>query len=319
MRRYIARRLIWSIGTLLGASLLIFTMLRVIPGDVALLILVGDDSARGVSERQINELRHTLGLDKPLPVQYISWLGELVRLDLGTSLYTRRPVTYELKNRLPPTIQLTAVTMLLALIISFPAGILSAIWHNRSGDYAIRSIAIAGITAPNFWIGLLILLVLVIVFRWSPPLGYVNFWQSPTTNLQQIIWPALTLAFGSAAINARMLRSSMLEVLRQDYIRTARAKGLAERSVLIAHAMKNAMLPVLTIMGLQFAGLISGVVIMEKMFAVPGVGSGLFDAIVARDYPMVQSLIVLITVVVLVVNLAVDLLYGWFDPRIRYS
>ena len=240
-------------------------------------------------------------------------------MDFGLSLYTDDPIAEDLATKIPITAELVAVAMLMAVIAAVPLGIYSAVKQNTWGDYVSRFIAITGIAFPNFWVGILIVYFLVRLFDWLPPLGYVSLWDNPLTNLQQIVFPAIALGFYNMALIARVTRSAMLEVLRDDYIRTARSKGLKERVVIGRHALKNAFLPVLTISGWQFGRLIAGTVLIETIFLVPGMGKLLIDSIFHRDYIMIQAIVMVVTVVVLVLNLVIDLLYAWLDPRIRYA
>jgi peptide/nickel transport system permease protein len=243
----------------------------------------------------------------------------MLRLDFGFSLFYDSPVSEDLAAKVPITAELVVLAMLMAMVAAVPLGIYSAVKQNTLGDYCARFIAISGIALPNFWVGILMVYFLVRFFGWLPKLGYVNLWEDPLTNLQQMVFPAIALGFYNMALVARVTRSSMLEVLRDDYIRTARSKGLAERVVIYRHGLKNAFLPVLTISGWQFGRLIAGTVLIETIFLVPGMGKLLIDSIFHRDYIMIQSIVMVVTVVVLVLNLVIDLLYAWLDPRIRYA
>ncbi len=254
-----------------------------------------------------------------MPLQYVNWLVDLARLDFGKSFYSGRPVLSELAEAFPRTLELASVTLLLAILIAVPLGSLAAVRHGRVLDQVIRVIAIGGVAAPNFWIGTLLILVLARFFNWLPPLGYRSFMDDPWANLQQVIFPALALGYGASASLIRMTRATMLEVLRQDYVRTARAKGLWENVIILRHALPNAGLPILTLAGLQFAALLGGSVVIETVFVLPGTGSLLVNSIQRRDYFITQGIIVSFALIVLTLNLLVDLLYGWLDPRIRYS
>ncbi len=317
MYRYIVRRLIAYVPVLIGVSLLIFVVLRVLPGDVAM-VIVGQGGEGTITENALESVRAQLGLNKPLPLQYLEWLGRFVTLDLGRSLHNGEPVTALIGRSMPATMELTLLTAVMSLLIAVPLGVVSAIRQETWLDYTLRVISIAGIAAPNFWVGLLLILGLLFVFHWFPPLGYSSFVEDPASNLQKLVWPALAMGASFAAFLSRMTRSCVLEVLSQDYIRTAWSKGLRERQVVFHHALKNALLPVVTLLGVQVALLLGGAVVMEKMFAIPGLGLALVDGIHHRDYPVVQGIIVLFSMIVLTVNLLVDLTYAWLDPRIRY-
>lgn len=316
MRAYIIRRLLWAVPILFGAITLVFFLLNVLPGDIATIILGGEEGI--VNPEQVEMLREQLGLNRPLYEQYFSWLSGVVRLDFGTSLWTGRTVVSELALRLPYTTALVVLSVLISIITAIPIGIISALRQDSWLDYTLRSGVIAGISIPNFWFAMLIVLLIVQVFGWFPPIAYATPWGAPWRFLQQIFLPAITLGFRSSAASARMMRSSMLEVLREDYVRTARAKGLTERMVIYAHALRNAILPVVTIFGMQLAYLFGGTVIIELIFNIPGVGLLLIDSLNRRDVPVVAGVVVFIAVVIVIVNLLVDLLYAWIDPRIRY-
>ena len=243
----------------------------------------------------------------------------MLRLDFGVSMVYDTPVAKDLKSRLPITLELTIIALLLATVVAMPLGIISAVFQDSWGDYVARIIAIAGVAMPTFWTAILIMLFLVNLFGWLPPLGYAELWEDPLTNLQQLIFPAIALGFYNMALIARVTRSAMLEVFREDYIRTARSKGLAERVVIVRHALKNASLPVLTISGWQVGRLLAGTVVIEQIFLVPGMGKLLIDSIFQRDFTTIQALVMIVAAMVLLLNLFVDLMYAWLDPRIRYS
>ena len=319
MQTYILRRVVLFFPTLLLITVMVFGLMRLVPGDPALLRLMGDTGEAQFTQQQLDELRAHLGTDRPWYIQYGSWVGGMFQLDFGVSLYTDDPISTDIATKIPITAELVVVAMLMAVVAAVPLGIFSAVRQNTLGDYASRFIAIAGIAFPNFWVGILIVYFLVRFFDWLPPLGYVNLWENPLTNLQQIIFPAIALGFYNMALIARVTRSAMLEVLRDDYIRTARSKGLNERVIIGRHALKNAFLPVLTISGWQLGRLIAGTVLIETIFLVPGMGKLLIDSIFHRDYIMIQAIVMVVTVVVLVLNLVIDLLYAWLDPRIRYT
>lgn len=319
MQTYILRRVLLFLPTLLLITVMVFGLMRLVPGDPALLRLMGDTGEAQFTQQQLDELRAHLGTDRPWYVQYGSWVGGMLQLDFGLSLYTDDPISTDIATKIPITAELVVFAMLMAVVAAVPLGIYSAIRQDTWGDYASRFIAIAGVALPNFWVGILIVYFLVRFFNWLPPLGYVNLWENPLTNLQQIVFPAIALGFYNMALIARVTRSAMLEVLRDDYIRTARSKGLKERVVIGRHALKNAFLPVLTISGWQLGRLIAGTVLIETIFLVPGMGKLLIDSIFHRDYIMIQAIVMVVTVVVLVLNLVIDLLYAWLDPRIRYA
>jgi peptide/nickel transport system permease protein len=319
MGEYAIRRVLLFIPTLLIATVLVFALFWIVPGDPALTILAGGegDSGSGSAE-QLQQLRQALGLDRPMYVQYASWLWSVLRGDLGTSLWYKTPVWDQLKDRFLVTMELAVMAMLLAFWVAVPLGITSAVKQDTGFDYLSRVFSTIGIALPTFWLGILIVYALASFFQWLPPLGYATVWDDPLLNLQQLIFPALTLAFHDLAFTARVTRSSMLEVMREDYLRTARAKGLRETLVVGRHALKNALLPVVTVSGYQFGRLLGGVIIVESIFVVPGMGTLLIDSIVHRDFIVLQAVVLLIAAVVLMLNLVIDLLYGVLDPRIRY-
>jgi len=319
MQAYIAKRCLLFIPTLLLATLLAFLLLRIIPGDPALVKLAGETGDAKFTQAELHDLQVKLGTDRPLYVQYGKWVWGMLKLDFGMSMFFEEPVAQDLIDKFPITLELAVLAMLLAIIIAVPLGLVSAIKQNTPADYIARIISITGIALPNFWVGILIVYFLVLLFAWMPPLGYANLWDDPATNLQQFIFPALALGFFEMAFTARVTRSSMLEVYREDYTRTARGKGLAERVVILRHALKNALLPVITVSGFQFGRLLAGTVVIENIFMVPGMGKLLVDSVFHRDYTEVQAIVVLITVSVLILNLLLDVIYGWLNPRIRYS
>jgi peptide/nickel transport system permease protein len=320
VQTYVLRRLALFVPTLLGASLLIFVLMRLVPGDIAQILVyqTGSESS-AIQERQIQQIRAELGLDRPLPVQYVAWLGDLLRGDFGYSYSQRRPVNEILAERFPRSMELAVLTLMLAAVWSVPLGVVSAVRQNTWLDHLVRVLSISGLSLPIFFTGVLILYLLVRVFGWLPPLEFVSLADDPVENLAQLIWPALAQAYYISAPIMRLTRSQMLEVARQDYVRTARAKGVPERRVVYRHALRNALLPVVTFVGWWGGRLLGGVVIMEIIFAVPGMGLALVQAVSYRDYPTVQAIILVMALVFLTVNLAVDLLYGWLDPRIHYA
>jgi peptide/nickel transport system permease protein len=318
MQQYTLKRLGLFIPTVLLVTIIVFVVMRLLPGDPAIAILEG--SGGGVYNQQdLENLRQKLGTDRPIVTQYFSWMGGVVRGDFGDSLWFDAPVMSELKSRVPVSIELAIMAVLLSFLVAVPLGVLSAIKPDGWLDYAARGFTLVGIALPSFFAAILLILLLVKLFGWLPPLGYEKLWDAPLTNLKQLIFPALALAFYEMAFIARVTRSSMMEILREDYMRTARAKGLAERAVLLRHGLKNAFLPILTISGWQFGRLFGGTVIIETIFLVPGIGRILIESISHRDFTMIQAIIVIVGVAILAINLLVDLLYGWLDPRIRYS
>jgi peptide/nickel transport system permease protein len=317
MRIYLAKRLLLIVPTLLGVASLVFLIMRIIPGNVALLILGGDQAGR-IDPQQLAAMQHQLGLDRPLVVQFGSWLWGVARLDFGTSLWTGHPVVEELLIRLPLSLELAILATIVSVVLAIPFGLLAAVRQDSWVDYVIRVVSIGGLAIPSFWVGILVILFLVLYFGWGPPLEYTPPWIDPWANFQQMVWPVVTVGYRYAAVTTRMTRSTVLEVLREDYIRTAWAKGLRERGVVIRHALKNAMLPVITLIGTEFAFLIGGLVVTETVFTLNGIGRFVVDAVAHRDYPVVQALVFLIAFGFVIVNLVIDLTYAWFDPRIRY-
>jgi len=318
MTTYIVRRILLMIPTLLGAVTLIFLLMRLLPGDVALYIL-GSGESSDINKQALQQIRQDLGLDQPLIVQYGRWLWGAVRLDFGNSYWTRQPVIEELKRRYPITANLAVMSLLLGTLIAIPVGVISAVRQDTLADYAARVFVISGLSLPNFFLAILIILGLVHYFNWLPPLNYEPFWVDPWLNFKQLVFPALITGYRLSAIGARMTRSSILEVLRDDYVRTARAKGLREYVIVLKHALRNALLPVITIIGLELLTLFGGLVVIETVFTIPGIGRFLVDAITHRDYPSIQAVVFMISVFVVMVNLLVDIVYGFLDPRIRYG
>lgn len=313
MRKYILRRLLVAIPSLLIASFAVFAMPRLIPGDVVQLML--DERAYG---KDLADLRAKLGLDRPILVQYVEWLGRVVTGDLGESLWTKRPVLDELIRRVPITLELGALALVFAIVIAIPIGVLAATRQDSVADYLFRSLAIVGLSVPGFWKATLVVLLPAIWWGWSPPVHYTEFSRDPWQHLIQFSIPAFLLGIAAAAGIMRLTRAQLLEVLRQDYVRTAWSKGLAERVVVLKHSLKNAIIPVVTVLGLQISGILGGTVIFESIFGLPGMGRFLFDAVNQRDYPVIQGINLLIVTVVVVTNLIVDACYVLLDPRIRY-
>ena len=317
--RYISKRLLLFVPTILAVTVMVFLLMRVLPGDPALLILAGSSGDGSFKEADLLKLRRDLGTDRPLHSQYGAWVWGLARGDLGTSLFYRTPILRELGPRIPSTLELAFLAVLSSFVLAVPLGVISAVKQDTLLDHATRLLTFTGISVPIFVIGLMVVYTLVRVFGWFPPLGYAFLWEDPWTNLQQMIFPVLALAFFELNFAARVTRSAILEVLREDYVRTARAKGLRERRVVLLHALRNALLPIITVSGWSLARLLGGTIIIERIFLVPGMGTLLLDAITARDYTLVQAIVLLYAVVVLVVNLVVDLACAWLNPRIRYA
>ena len=313
MRKYVLRRLLVAIPSLLIASFIVFSLPRLIPGDVVQLML--EEKAYG---KDLEDLRAKLGLNRPLHVQYVEWAGRVIRGDLGESLWTKRPVIEELGRRLPISLELGLLALLFALMMAIPVGVIAAIRQDSLGDYAARSMAILGLSVPGFWIATLVVLLPAIWWGWSPPIQFTEFSKSPVAHITQFLLPAAILALASAAAIMRLTRAMLLDVLRQDYVRTAWSKGLRERVVVLKHSLKNAVIPVVTVLGIQVAQILGGTVIFEQIFGLPGMGRFLFDAINQRDYPVIQGINLLIVSVVVAMNLIVDATYALLDPRIRY-
>jgi len=313
--RYLVRRLLLLIPTFLGVSVVVFVLVRLLPGDAASLQLQ-DAKSTAADEAA---LRHQLGLDQPLVLQYVGWLGSVARGDLGHSFRSHQPITTELANRIPVTFELGLLALIIAAVLATIVGILSAVRQDTWIDYAARTAAIGLLAIPGFWLGTLVVTLPSIWWRWSPPLQYTTFATNPAKNLGIMIVPAVILGLGLSGGLMRLIRTQMLEVLRQDFIRTAAAKGLTENMMIWRHALKNAFIPALTVLGLQVALLVSGTVVLESIFVLPGMGRYLLDAVQNRDYPAVQGLNLLFAGVIIVTNLVVDLMYGWLDPRVRYT
>jgi peptide/nickel transport system permease protein len=312
---YILRRLFMTVPVLLLVTFGAFALIRVIPGDLATLKL-GQDA----TPLEIEEYRDKLGLNDPIPVQYAKWVGNLMRGDLGESQWEFRPVSEVVQDKFPVTMELALLAVFISTLIAIPFGIISAVRQDSILDQVLRFTAILFLAVPAFWLAILVITLPSIWFGWKPPLtGYAHFWDDPAANLNRMIWPAAVIGASSAALVMRLTRSSLLEILRQDYIRTAWAKGLRERSVIYRHALKGAMIPVITIVGLQLSVLLGGAVIAEQVFSLPGMGRSMLGAISKRDYPLVQSYVLIFSVIYLLMNLIVDLMYGYLDPRIRYS
>ena len=319
MGAYIAKRLLLFVPTLILVSILVFGVMRILPGDPAIVILVGITGEGTYTPAQLAETQRRLGTDRPLYEQYGRWIGDTVRGDFGYSYRHNTSVSEELKVRLPVTLELTIMALVMAIVVAVPLGVVSAVYQDKWPDYAAKIFTVVGISLPTFWAGILIVFFLAQVFNWGPPLGYAKLWDDPLKNLEQMIFPALSLGYINMAFTARVTRSAMLEVLREDYIRTARAKGLAEAVVLMRHALRNALLPVLTVAGYQFGILLGGAVVTERIFLVPGIGEALVLGLSTRDFNTIQAIVLLVGVFIVSLNLVIDILYGFINPRVRYT
>ena len=319
MTGYFFQRLALFVPTLILVSFLVFAIMRFLPGDPAIALL-SQGGAGSFTEEDLQRMRERLGTDKQFHVQYWEFIKGLVTWDLGESFeFTGVPVSEMLETRFPLSVELALLALILSYVVAVPLGVVSAVKQDGWFDGVARVFTVGGIALPPFVVGLLVIFILARFLNWLPPLGYAQLWTDPLTNLQQLIFPALVLGYFNMAFATRVTRSAMLEVLREDYIRTARSKGLHETIVIARHALKNAFLPVLTVAGFQLSRLIGGAVIIEVIFVVPGIGEMLVRSVLIRDYPIVQATVMLIAVVVLVLNLIVDLAYGWLNPRIRYG
>ena len=315
MQQFILRRLLLAVVTLIGVSWLIFAIMWMIPGDVAISIL-GD----GANPERVAALREQMGLNDPWYVQYGRWAKDIVRGDLGTSLFiANKPVKDLIAEHLPITVNLAIYTMTVAVIVGVTLGTISGIWHDTMLDYVCRVFSVTGLSVPVFWLGIMLLLSLVRVFAWTPELVWISPFQDFWGNLRQMLCPAVTLGYFQVAFIARMTRSSLLDVLMEDYIRTARAKGLHERLIVVKHALRNVVIPIVTIGSLQFVALLGGVVVTERVWNLKGWGTLLVNGVINHDYPLVQTMIFMFAGLVIVANLLTDILYGWLDPRIRYQ
>ncbi|WP_353181061.1 ABC transporter permease [Bosea sp. (in: a-proteobacteria)] len=314
MLRYIVKRVALMIPMLFTVALLTFFLLRVIPGDIVEVKLRADGG--NVSQEVIERERVRLGLDKPLVVQFGDWMKGIVTFDYGTSMWTGQPISREIGIRLGLSMQVAVMAAIVAVLIAVPLGTVSALFRDSWIDYLVRIVTIAGLAVPSFWLGMLIILGLLSLFNWSPPVTYTPFFTDPVANLSQLIWPALAVGYRYAAVVARMLRSSVLEALQEDYIRTARAKGVFERLVIVRHTLPNALLPAITVIGLEFAFLMGGLVVTEQVFNLNGIGRLFVEAVTRNDFTLIQTLVMMIAVMFAVVNLIVDLLYGVLDPRV---
>ena len=323
MSRYIVKRILLMIPTLFGAAVLVFFLLRLIPGDVCELRLAG--TGLYVDQETIDICRYKLGLHQPMMVQFFDFLVGIVTFDLGESMWTGKPIVYEMGLRFELSLQIAIMATITSIFIAIPLGTISAIRQDTWIDYIVRTISIAGIAIPSFWYGILIILGLLIFTQtwfgepWMPPLDYVPIWEDPWRNLSQLIWPALATGYRYSAVATRMTRSAMLEVLREDYIRTARAKGLLQKVITNRHALKNTLLPVVTIIGIEFAFLMGGLVVTEQVFNLNGLGKLFVESVMSSDYAMTQALVMVVVMVFIFTNFLVDIMYTWLDPRIRYA
>jgi len=317
MRQYLIRRILLMIPTLLGVALVIFLLMRVVPGDIVELKYAGEGAS--ISKETLQKERELLGLDKPLWYQFGSWMWGLMRGNFGVSMWTGRPIMHEVSIRFELTLQLAIMAMIISVILGIPLGMIAALKQDTWADYSVRVFSIAGLATPSFWLGVLMILVLLIFFKWLPPMEFTPLWKNPAANLVQLIWPAMAVGYRYSAMIMRMTRSTMLDVLREDYIRTARAKGLFEKLILIRHALKNALLPVMSVIGMELAFLLGGLVVTEQVFNLNGLGLLLVQSIERRDYTMTQSLVLLIGFFFVMMNFALDILFGWLDPRVRFT
>jgi peptide/nickel transport system permease protein len=314
MGLYILRRLLLSIPVLIVASILIFGGVRVIPGDICQIVLQIPQPA----PEQCANLRHELKLDKPAVTQYFSWVGNALTGDLGNSIITKRPVAGEIRERMETTIELAILSIVFAFGAGVPIGVYSALKQDKLPDVVLRGLAIGWLSMPSFWVGTLLITFPAKWWGYATPVGYVHFWEDPAKNLEQLYLPAIALGLALCAILARFTRSAMLEELRQDYVRTARAKGLRERMVITRHALKNAMVQVITHLGLQLAFFLGGTVILESLFSIPGLGTLLLTSVTNKDFPLIQGLVLVFAVIIVLINLGIDVCYAWLDPRVRY-
>ena len=315
MRRYIVGRLLLMIPTLIGVAILTFVIMRAVPGDIVALRYAGSS----VQQDVIDQERHILGLDKPMWEQFVDWMTSISRGDLGQSLWTGHSVIDEVQVRVPLSIELAVLATLFAVALAIPLGVVAAVKQDTWIDYAIRVFSIGGLAMPSFWIGIMMVLVTLTLWGWAPPVVFTPLFEDPIANLAGLILPAIAVGYRYSAVSMRMTRSTVLEVLREDYVRTARAKGLRETLVVVRHALRNALLPVVTVVSLEFAFLIGGLVVTEQVFNLNGIGKLLVDAVAHRDYPLIQALVLLLAAVFVIVNFIVDMIYVVLDPRIRYA
>ena len=323
MYRYILKRLLLMIPTLFGAAVLVFTLLRLIPGDTCELRLAG--SGGYFDQSALDICRHEMGIDQPKLMQFWHFIWGIMRFDFGKSMWTGQPIVSEMAMRFQLSMEIAILATIVAIVVAVPLGTISAVKQNTWIDYVVRAISIAGIAMPSFWLGILIILGLLIGTQhflgtpWMPPITYTPIWVDPAKNLALVVWPAIATGYRYSAVATRMTRSAMLEVLREDYVRTARAKGLFEKLIIRRHALKNAMLPVITVIGIEFAFLIGGLVVTEQVFNLNGLGKLFVESVTNNDYSMTQALVMLVVTVFIFVNFVVDICYAWLDPRIRYG
>lgn len=306
------------IPTLLGVAVMVFFMLRLMPGDPVATMLLGDAGGASISKEVIDAERARLGLDQPMYAQFFKWFWGVLHGDFGYSMWTGRSIAYEISIRLELSLQVAIMATILAILLALPLGTLSAIYKDTWIDQSIRMFSIAGLAVPSFWLGMIIILLLLTYFQWIPPLTFTSIWENPWENISQLFWPAVAVGYRYSAVSTRMMRSSILEVLQEDYIRTARAKGVFERLVVTRHAMRNALLPVVTVIGLEFAFLIGGLVVTEQVFNLNGIGKLFVLAVARSDFTMIQALVLLVSVFFVLINFVIDMLYAVLDPRIRY-
>jgi peptide/nickel transport system permease protein len=314
MLRFVIRRLLLLFPILVGLSILVFLWVRALPASPAVSLL-----GERATPESVARIERQYGLDKPIYVQYVNWITQIVQGNFGISLRNNEPVLGTIMRRLPLTGELALLSVLLSAVVAVPLGVISAVKQNSATDFVVRLVAMVGLSVPNFWLAAMLLLITGVVFRWQPQLLLVPPWVDPWTNLQQMAMPVVALSLALMAIVMRMTRSSMLEVLRQEYIVTARAKGLVPGAVMVRHALKNAFIPVVTVLGVQLGALLGGTVVIEVIFGLPGIGRLVIDAISARDYPMLQGTVLFIASMFALVNLVVDMTYAYLDPRIRYA
>ena len=320
MRTYLLKRLLLFVPTAFGVSVIIFAMLHTIPGDYATALLLGGEEVyEHASEEQIQEVREKLGLTGTMPEQYVRWLGDFFRGDFGTSWHTRQAVSERMGLRIVTSFELGVLAVTIACGLGVVGGVISAVRQDKWIDYALRASSMTLQAMPSFWLALIVIVVLVIVFEWIPSIQYAHIWEDPLRNLEVLLLPAFIVGLRSSAEILRMTRSSVLEVLKEDFVRTADAKGLRRNRVLFVHVLRNALLPVATLAGFEVVFLMSGQIIVETIFNLPGLGKLFVQAVAARDYPVLQAIVMFIAGVVLLANLTVDVMYAWLDPRIRYS
>jgi len=323
MLRYVVKRLLLMIPTLFGAAVLIFLLMRTIPGDICYLRLAAGGGS--VVQDVLDNCRRELGLDQPMLTQFLTFIKGLVTFDFGNSMWTNRPIIEEIGLRFELSLQVAIMATLTAILIAIPLGTISAVKQNTWTDYFVRTFTIAGIAMPSFWLGILIILTILITSKawfgtaWMPPIRYVPLWEDPWYNLSMLIWPALATGYRYSAVATRMTRSALLEVLREDYVRTARAKGLYEKLVINRHALRNALLPVVTVVGIEFAFLMGGLVVTEQVFNLNGLGKLFVESVLNHDYQMTQFLVMMVVAIFALTNFVVDIIYAWLDPRIRYT